>query len=218
MYIRWLGITVQHVVELPPKNYNGTQFAAALELAMNTPLPSLLDATFENSQVYKVEFDNNDNLIIIKQIGGFLADTTLVSSADLLAGINWDSKISSKSLLKSMNGILRIGKQSFHLGEGITYQAYLDLHTTRNLYLASSTLASYTSISNFGNDVIVKKIPVHASPGQMMFYNATTGYDYLEVSKRSFSRIDFRLTDSFGNLVNLRGNHWSFSMVFQLKQ
>jgi hypothetical protein len=75
-------------------------------------------------------------------------------------------------------------------------------------------LASYSNISNFNNDVIIKKIPVSASFGQMLFYNATTGYDYLHVSKRQLTRIDFRLQDSYGNIVNLRNNHFSFFLIF----
>ena len=29
------------------------------------------------------------------------------------------------------------------------------------------------------------------------------GFDYLDVSRRSFQRIDFRLTDSYGKAINL---------------
>jgi hypothetical protein len=112
---------------------------------------------------------------------------------------------------------LRIGKSSVRILESTPYVAYLDLFTVRNLYLTSSALASYTNISNFGNDLIVKKIPINAGFGQMLFYNAGSGYDYLDVSKRQLNRIDFRLQDSFGNVVDLRGNHWSFSIVFQIR-
>ena len=90
------------------------------------------------------------------------------------------------------------------------------LHTTHNLYLTSSSLASYNIISNFGNDVIVKKIPVKANYGQMLFDGAEAGFDYLDVSRRALQRFDFKLEDSFGNVLDLRGNHWSFSLVFQM--
>jgi hypothetical protein len=41
------------------------------------------------------------------------------------------------------------------------------------------------------------------------------GFDYLDVSRRSFQRIDFRLTDSYGNTINLKNSHWSLSIIFQ---
>jgi hypothetical protein len=155
----------------------------------------------------------NDNLIKIAQLGAFYMHSYLVSSDDLRAGKYWSDPL-DKDKLQSMNGILRIGKYSYMIQEAFPWKSYLDLFTTRNLYLTSSALASYSNISNFKTDVRVKKIPVTATFGQMMFYNATTGYDFLDVSKRSLTRIDFRLQDSYGHVVNLRGNHFSFSMVF----
>jgi hypothetical protein len=185
--------------------------AAALEQYIN----EVVHTRYEPVN-FQVRFDHNDNLITITQLNEFEILVKLVSSADLIAGINWSAPV-PKIQIQSMNGIIRLGKTSYAIRQASPYVAYLDLFTTRNLYLTSSALASYSNISNFDNDVIVKKIPVSASFGQMMFYNASTGYDYLEVSKRSLTRIDFRLQDSYGNTINLRGNHFSFSLVFQLK-
>ena len=140
----------------------------------------------------------------------------LVSGADLQIGANWDSSV-PKDQIQSMSGVLRIGKTTYLLKHAFLYMAYLDLHTTRNLYLTSSALASYTNISNFGNDVIIKKIPVKANYGQMLFDTAATGYDYVDVPKRALNCIDVRLQDSYGNVINLRNNHWSFSTVFQIR-
>ena len=114
-----------------------------------------------------------------------------------------------------MNGILRIGKETYLITAATPYTAYLDLHTTRNLYIVSSSLANYNVISNFGNDTIVKKISVKANYSQMLFDNADAGYDFMDVSKRTLSRIDIKLIDSFGNIIDLRNNHWSFSLIFQ---
>jgi hypothetical protein len=43
------------------------------------------------------------------------------------------------------------------------------------------------------------------------------GFDYLDVSRRSFQRTDFRLTDSYGNTINLKNSQWSLSIIFQKK-
>jgi hypothetical protein len=51
--------------------------------------------------------------------------------------------------------------------------------------------------------------------GQMLFDGAEAGFDYLDVSRRALQRIDFKLQDSFRNVLDLRGNHWSFSLVCQ---
>ena len=103
-----------------------------------------------------------------------------------------------------MNGILRLGKFTYLLQEAFPYIAYIDLHTTRNIYITSSSLASYNIVSNFGNDVIIKKIAVKANFSQMLFDSADAGYDFMDVSKRSLNRIDFKLMDSYGNIIDLR--------------
>ena len=51
----------------------------------------------------------------------------------------------------------------------------------------------------------------------MLFDGSESGYDYLDVSKRMLRRIDSKLQDSYGNIINLSNNHWSFSLIFQLQ-
>jgi hypothetical protein len=188
-------------ITIPSKNYNGIQFAAALELAMN-------DAAFYMPPPqFKVSFDMNTNMLTITQLDRFdVISFSIISDARI-----------SKNHTNSMNGILRIGTTTTLTLLSPSYSAYIDLHGTRNLYMTSSSLASYNTMSNFANDVIIKKIPVKANYGQMIFDGSSNGYDYLQLSKRSLRRLDFRLEDSFGNIMNLNGNHWSFSLVFQIQ-
>jgi hypothetical protein len=209
MYVQVLENLLYKVVEIPAKNYTGTALAETLSVAINAAWYPDWNLKFD------VLYDFNDNMIMIKQLkytdGG--VDVYLVSGADLQAGKNWSSNI-PKYLIQSMSGILRVGKTIYMLTAAAPYTAYIDLNTTRNLYITSSCLASYNTISNFENDVIIKKIPVKANYSQMLFDTASAGYDYLDVSRRALSRIDFRLQDSYGNSIDLRNNHWSFSLVF----
>lgn len=204
-------VTTYYVkIELPVKNYRGDTFAFELAKALNDAITPITTVSCD----FVAVFDVVDNEITFNQSSRFsTAKITIVSDADLLAGRLWSHPIPDYDI-QSINGMLRIGKYSYQLRADFPWKSYLDLHTTRNLYLTSSALASYSNISNFGNDVIIKKIPVTASFGNMLFHNATTAYDFLDVSKRQLNRIDFRLQDSFGNIVNLRNNHWSFSLVF----
>jgi hypothetical protein len=59
-----------------------------------------------------------------------------------------------------------------------------------------------------------KKVPLRASYGELLFDQTVLGMDYLDCSHQSLSRLDFKLKDSYGNTINLNGNHWSFSIVF----
>ena len=202
------GVPVYKIIVMPVKNYTGPDFAAALASAINTAFHPVL--------AFSVLYDSNDNIITLNHLPTVEAGISvyLVSDADLISGKYWSSPLPKESL-KSMNSIMRLGAYSYKLQQAFPYTSVLDLHTIRNIYLTSSSLCSYNIVSNFGNDVIIKKIPVKSSYGQMLYDSGESGYDFLDVSKRALNRIDVKLLDSFGNVLDLRGNYWSFSLVFQ---
>ena len=64
-------------------------------------------------------------------------------------------------------------------------------------------------------DTIIKQISVRANYNELIFDSSMAGFDYLDVSLRSFQIIDFRITDSYGKGINLQISHWSCSVIFQ---
>jgi hypothetical protein len=190
---------------MPSGNYNGISFCAALETLMNTVLePKDIPATVAYDLI------NNKMTVSITDDRGFASGTPYcVIETGEAFGV-------PDKLAKSLNGVLMLDT-FFEIKPNTPFITYLDLHTTRNLYLTSSSLGSYNTISNFGCDVIIKKIPVRYNYNEMLFDSSEAGYDFLDVSKRMLRRIDFRLQDSFGNIINMNKNHWSFSLIFQLQ-
>ena len=61
---------------------------------------------------------------------------------------------------------------------------------------------------------ILKKIPVSADCNQLIHDHTALGTDYLDCSNQMLSLIDFKLKDHSGNIVNLRDNRVSFSIIF----
>jgi hypothetical protein len=53
-----------------------------------------------------------------------------------------------------------------------------------------------------------------AQPGDVIFDSSQTGVDYLDCSRQTLSRISFQLRDNFGRILDARGIHWSFPLVF----
>jgi hypothetical protein len=194
------------IVLIPYGNYTGPSFATALETAMNVILNP-----FETP--VSVSYDYLNHYITILLTDGRSMQT---GELEVVLIANKDIPNTPASSIHSVNSCLRLSesKSIFH---NLPVIFHLDLHTTRNLYLTSSSLGSYNTISNFGNDVIIKKIPVRYNYNEMLFDGSESGYDYLDVSKRMLRRIDFRLQDSYGNIINLNNNHWSFSLIFQLR-
>ena len=65
---------------------------------------------------------------------------------------------------------------------------------------------------------IVKKIPVNSGHGEVIFDQTVTGMDYLDCSRQTLSRLSFALRDVYGTVLELNGNHVSFSIVFSRVQ
>ncbi len=196
------GEVFQHTVIFEPGNYTGITFTTAFQSKMNA---ALLEYELSVSCTYDI-MNNKLQIVLNDDRDTQTGDVQVV----ILSEADWDIIDP-----KSVNGVLMLSKAADLFPE-VPFSTYLDLHTTRNLYLTSSNLGSYNTVSNFGYDTIIKKIPVRFNYNEMLFDGAESGYDYLDVSKRSLSRIDFRLQDSFSNIINLNGNHWSFSLIFQL--
>ncbi len=201
-----------YMVTMDTENYNGGTFASDLAFKLNAVIPNP-DITFSCTHNYM------SNLIEIKVHDNRASppDTMVVTffSDESLKNGDFNGIVISRP--KTVNNILRISSD-VQILDGQPYYSYIDLHTTRNLYLVSSALGSYDVVSNFHNDTIIKKIPVKASFNEMLFDNASEGFDYLTVSKRTLRYIDFRLVDSYFNTLNLQHNHFSFSIVFQLQR
>ncbi len=78
----------------------------------------------------------------------------------------------------------------------------------------SSALGSYNIISNFGQYTIIKKSPVTANYNELLFDGVRDGMDCVELTRRSLNKLDFRLVDAFGNIIDMHRNHFSVSIVF----
>ena len=57
---------------------------------------------------------------------------------------------------------------------------YIDLNPMRNVYLNCSGLGNFNTMTLAGNRNVVKKIPVNAGPGEVIFDQTITCMDYLD--------------------------------------
>ena len=214
------AITRFFAIVLDEKNHNAVSFTTELQTKLN----EMMQFHF---QIPKIEFtctysvvDNKlkINFQDLRTIRSTHMEVTLYSNRDVKAG-RWNAEVRRNP--NSIND--NIGLQQTYSMRTISdvydypaypFDCYLDLHGMRNLYLQSSALSNYDTFSNFGMDSIVKKIPIRAKNNEIIFCSANEGFDHLNVSKRQLSRIDFKLTDINGNTIDLRDNHWGFSLIF----
>ncbi len=194
---------------LSVQNYDGNQFAIELALNLNYTVLAL-GTLITISCVY----DLNENMLGISVSDERL--DTLKASAPFKLEFLTDEAINAGSDPNTINTIIRNRAQTF-ITEAEPYSCYLDLFQTRNLYLTSSALCSYDTVSNFGMDTIIKKIPCTAGYNKMIFLSSGSTLDGLDVSKRTLRFLDFKLVDSSFRTIPLRGNHFSFSIAFAQK-
>ena len=93
------------------------------------------------------------------------------------------------------------------------YSGALNLQPIRNIYIHSS-IGNYNTLSNWGSQTIVKKIPVTANSGDYIFDQVMTSNDFGDCSKQTVRSISFELKDVHGHNIPMHGNNLSFSVIF----
>ena len=83
-----------------------------------------------------------------------------------------------------------------------------------NVYLHSGNLGVRNSIGPRGESTLIRKIPVTAGYGSVIFYQQSPAHDYAECSRQLLRRLEFQLKDVNGDFIDLHGANISFSIVF----
>ena len=93
--------------------------------------------------------------------------------------------------------------------------SFIDLRSKHSLLVHSPSFGNYTSIGPNGTRTILLKVPVDSAYGSVIhFQHAGHPADFVEVSTRGLKNLTFELRDAHGNLVDLKGGHWSMTIVF----
>ena len=208
-----VGTTVDsyQIVTISPGIYNGAELALEIQTKIeasinNSIFPNLLIVTYDSKRnsinITTGYVDIRFKILTADDIYTKLNDTWLGSSYDV-------------NNPHSINDIIgnTIDKNSPFYTSSISYKAALNLQPIRNIYIHSS-LGNYNTLSNWGSQTIVKKIPVTANSGDYIFDQVMTGNDFGDCSKQTMRTISFELKDVHGNEINLHGNHLSFSIIF----
>ena len=193
------------------KNYEGAVFASELARKLNlavvgfVPLPVMI-----------CTYDVSNNILTISMTDARTEANILPIRLQILTDDTLTLGPPRASSPNTINTIIRNTNQPV-ITVAESYKCYPDFFQTRNLYLTSSALASYDTVSNFGLDTIIKKIPCTAGYNKLLTQSSGSTLDGLDVSKRTLRVIDFKLVDSSYRTVPLQGNHFSFSIIFTQK-
>ena len=199
--------TLLKVISIPEGNYNATNLGVAIVAAMNKAQGVVLPV----ESIFYNAYDSSKNALSI-----YLAPQLTSSNFEIFTDTQLKAMNSSASG-SSLNTLIKnFTSKGYNNSPFIS--GYIDMIPRRNLYLCCSGLGNFNTMTLNGNRNVVKKIPVNANPGEMIFDQTVTGMDYLDCSGQTLSRISFQLKDAYGNVINLHGNHFSFSLVFSRVQ
>ena len=83
-----------------------------------------------------------------------------------------------------------------------------------NIYLTSDSLTNGNQLAPYGVARVLKKIPITAGFGNVIYDNEILMNDANDVSMRHLRRLHFKYVDSFCKTVDLHGADSSFSLTF----
>ena len=100
------------------------------------------------------------------------------------------------------------------MGNTVAYVCnFLNLQVVNNVYITSPNLGSFDTISPFSSNII-KKIPVNANFGYMIYDQAFITNDSLDCSNLTLKTLEFHIKNGKGEFLNLHGAHITFSIAF----
>jgi hypothetical protein len=192
---------------VPAGNYSVKDLGVAIVSSMNAILTSV-------GQVPRFESVYNviTSTITIKLLDSQKASNIFQIYTDALL-----KELAPSLVSRSMNTLLKNFTSQGNSNSDFV-SGYIDMYPLRNIYMTCSGLGNFNTMSVSGDRNIIKKVPVNAGHGEVIFDQTVTGMDYLDCSHQTLSRISFQLKDVFGNIIDLHDNHISFSIVFSRVQ
>jgi hypothetical protein len=205
------GNNLYHLVPIDAGNYSATDLAnhinSRINIVVNLPnFDNIYTVTYEK-QSNTMKFENQHSEVHFKVLTpDDLKTATIHNAYSNSYDINNPQDINE--ILGNVEGV-----SPFYQFPGNYTSKAVNLQTIRNIYIHSS-LGNYNTIGPRGESSIVKKVPVSANKGDMIFDQVLSGNDFGDCSHQTLRTIIFELKDSRGNYINFHGSNLSFSIIF----
>ena len=191
--------------------YTGTELATELKAKIN----GVVDNT-NFSNTYEVTYSVKTNKITIysnyadRKFAVLTDEQMKLTYADYI----WNGTFDANNL-QSVNEVLGNYQMVVYQYNNPYVSGFVNLQPIRNIYIHSSQLSNYNQVNlRTGDSTVVKKVPVTAPHAGIVFDSELHPLDYLDVSNRSFKQLDFWISNSLGNEINLNGVNVSLSLLF----
>ncbi len=96
--------------------------------------------------------------------------------------------------------------------------SFIDLRSVHTLFVHSPSFGSYSTLGPLGVRTAIQKVPCEVGYGAVLHYeHSGSSYDYIDVGSTTLKMLKFELRDARGSLVDLKGGHWSMTLIFARK-
>jgi hypothetical protein len=141
------------------------------------------------------------------------------TNLDLRDSVNntWNGVYYNRVNPQSINDMIgnSLNKMKIYSSTDIFEGGQFSAFPNQTLYIVSPQLGSFRSLGPLGERDILKKHVVVANPNEISIDTYLNAEDYTDISRQSFRNLTFRLTDAYGNTINLHGQNWSFTLVLK---
>jgi hypothetical protein len=200
--------TTDVIIEMLSASYVGATLASTLQTKMN----EATNGFRANNDYFSVSYDFDTNKITITLNYVDFSFKIMTDYEMEYNTVQWTGTSYDRNNLKSINQVL--GNYTPSLNYPDWKSGYLTLLALRNLYLTCSELSDAKQLGSTGAYNIIKKIPINAPFGSVIYDNEIISVDYINVSNRVLRTLHFKLVNSYGNVVDLNNVNCSFSLTF----
>jgi len=197
------------IVKLQRKNYDIDSLAEELQFQMNAAYGSDIFFTSTTHPTARIAIT----------IMGTERSFYIFSDKDLLnrvngtwVGENYDSfRPNTCNSIIGFNGSYNFAAPSYYWTQWVS--GVVDVLGIHNIYITSPQFGR-NSFGPKGERNILKKLVVNAPFGGLVTESWLNDQDYTDCSKHLLRTLEFRITDSYGNTLELNGGHVSFTLIF----
>ena len=137
---------------------------------------------------------------------------TMQTRAQLLAVGSWGG-ISFGTEPNDANSVIGFDSNATYVAGTLQCQNMVQLMPFQNVYICSSDFGMPNeSPGPNGESHILRKVPVDQSWGNILHSQRGTDVDHIDVSGQQLQALSFSIRDSRGRLVDLQGQHVSFTI------
>ena len=207
--------TVYRIVTIAPGQYNAHTLKDAVLLALQT------GRSITNN--YMVTYDTTLNKLLIgldagtetfTLYSGKLLDQNLASFNTRNPGDTGPQASLPHNDSGDVTGFRALTVQNGDVLTDVVASDVVNVQPYNQLFLRSSLGEGYDAIGADGSSDIVRRIVCQVPLNNIIIDQHSLPHDSVTVGNREISSLSFQLTDVFGKIVDTKGHHISFSIIF----